>query len=133
VECALLYSGGDEDPVLATRTVLMNTMYRILPLAGGVGAQTVDTYDVFINQNGAFFNAGLNANGTVSVIMPNSSGVSTSFTFANTATLDGFILLHELGHQVGLYGPDTNPASNGTNSKAVLDNCFTKDAQGVYH
>ena len=43
------------------------------------------------------------------------------------------ILLHELGHQVGLFGPDTTPALNGNNSSAVLSDCFTKDSNGVYH
>jgi len=54
-----------------------------------------------------------NPNGTVSVQMPNSSGVSTSFTFANLSTLRGFILLHELGHETNVYGPDTDSAANG--------------------
>ena len=59
----------------------------------------------------------------------------TNFTFANAATLQGFILLHELGHQLGLFGPDAGPANaaiNGSNSQAVLTNCFTQNAFGVY-
>lgn len=86
-----------------------------------------------INTNGAFFNFTTNANGTVTVNMPNRKGKQNSFTFANAATLEGFILLHELGHQVGLFGPDTTPALNGNNSSAVLSDCFTKDSNGVYH
>lgn len=134
VDCALFYSGGDDDPVLATQTAHADTTYRILPLSSpGFGAQTVDYNTVFINSQGAFFTASPNPNGTVTVGLPNSNGVMTAVTFANLATLDGFLLLHELGHQLGLYGEDLTPAVNGANSKAVLDQCFTADAQGVYH
>lgn len=57
----------------------------------------------------------------------------TQFTFADTWTLRGFMLLHELGHQMGVFGADINAAFNGANSQAVLDHCFNRDAQGIYH
>jgi RHS repeat-associated protein len=135
VDCATFYAGGDEDPSLAVAGVLENTLYRLLalPQGPGTGAQTVDLTDVFINTAGAFFNAGANANGTVTVGMPNAAGVQTAFTFANVSTFDGFVLLHELGHQMGVYGADVDAAANGTNSQAVLDHCFSQDAQGVWH
>lgn len=85
-----------------------------------------------INTAGAFFNAVPGANGQVTVRMPNSFGVQTSFTFANFSAFRAFIILHELGHQTGKFGPDANPSTNGAYSQAVLDNCYRKDAQGVY-
>jgi RHS repeat-associated protein len=139
VDCATFYAGGDDDPSLATANVLENTTYRLLRLPQGPGgtsppgAETADRTNVFINTAGAFFTAAPSANGTVTVTMPNTAGVPMSSTFANTATLQGFILLHELGHQMGVFGADTNAATNGANSQAVLDHCFRRDAQGVYH
>jgi len=85
-----------------------------------------------INTMGAFFGAGTNANGNVTVIMPNASGADTQYTFGDIATFRAFILLHELGHQMGVYGDDLDPAVNGKNSKAILDNCFKED-NGVYY
>jgi hypothetical protein len=110
VDCATFYAGGDEDPSLATANVLENTLYRLLPLpqGPGTGAQTIDMYNVMINTAGAF-------------------------TFANMSTFQGFMVLHELGHQTGVFGPDLDAAGNGTNSQAVLDHCFKKDARGVWH
>jgi hypothetical protein len=129
-DCGELFFPGDEDPSLTTSEALEATTYWVEPLNPGVGAQTVNANTVFLNSNGAFFNAGANANGTVSVRMPNANGVFRVFTFANLATLEGFLILHELGHQVGLYGPDVNRAANGQNSQLVLSNCFTMNAQG---
>jgi hypothetical protein len=134
LDCADFFAAGDDDPVLAAQNVLENTMYRLLPLpqGPGTGAQTIDLYNVQINTAGAFFNAAPNANGTVTVRMPNAAGVQTAFTFANTWTFQGFVLLHELGHQFDVYGGDINAATNGANSQAVLDHCFKENAQGVY-
>jgi hypothetical protein len=135
VDCATFYAGGDEDPSLAVANVLENTLYRlvVLPQGPGTGAQTIDLTDVMINTTGAFFNAAPNANGTVTVGMPNPAGVQASFTFANMSTFQGFMLLHELGHQMGVFGADVDAAANGSNSQAVLDHCYRRDAQGVYH
>jgi RHS repeat-associated protein len=135
VDCATFFAGGDEDPSLRVAGVLENTLYRLVPLpqGPGTGAQTIDVGNVMINTAGAFFNAAPNANGTVTVGMPNAAGVQTLFTFADTSTLRGFMLLHELGHQMAVFGADINAAVNGANSQAVLDHCFSRDAQGIYH
>lgn len=133
MDCAMFFAAGDDDPVNATEGILENTLYRLLPLPNNTVAQTADRYDVQINTAGAFFNAAANANGTVTVTMPNAAGTMTLFTFANLATFQGFLLLHELGHQAGVFGIDVNAAANGANSQAVLNHCFTKYAQGVYH
>lgn len=138
-DCADFLTGSDEtssdSAVAQAGTVLMNTLYRFveLPQGPGSGAQTVGPNDVQINTAGAFFNAQAGANGTVTVGMPNSSGVSTAFTFASLSAFQGFILLHELGHQLDAYGADLNAAVNGANSAAILTHCFTQNAQGVYN
>ena len=108
-------------------------MYSFLPLTEGAGATPQDSYNVIINSNGAFFNAAEKPNGTVSVQMPDSTGAPISFTFVNTAALRGFLLLHELGHQMGLFLHDGDDlAANGKNSQAVLDRCF-KTEGGIIH
>jgi hypothetical protein len=123
------------EAIITTVGILTNTTYRlvVLPQGPGAGAQTVGPTDVQINTAGAFFTAMPNANGSVTVGLPNAAGVLTAVTFASKSVFEGFILLHELGHQTKVYGDDVDAATNGTNSKGVLDNCFTKDAQGVYH
>jgi hypothetical protein len=133
VDCGRFFAPYDHFPSLTAMAVLDNTSYRLLPLPADTGASAPDISNVFLNTNGAFFNAGPNANGTVTVTMPNINGNPTQFTFADIGTFRGFILLHELGHQMGVYGADTDSAVNGRNSKAVLDNCFKPNAQGIYY
>ncbi len=136
-DCANFLTGGaaGQDAVADALNALADTFYRALPLPAGPGtaAQTIDATDVFINTNGAFFNAAVQNNGTVIANMPNSQGVKTQFTFASLATFQGFILLHELGHEMGVLGPDLDAPTNGMNSAGILDNCFTQNAQGVYN
>ncbi len=142
INCAGALSGlGAELTSVATAVSTTEaTLYMLEPLAAGTGAQTNGAESVFVNMNGAFFNAGPNANGTVTVTMPNAQGASTSFTFASLTDFQSFILLHELGHQLGAFGPDIvddaangqNAAANGQNSATVLDNCFTQGANGVW-
>ncbi len=131
--CADALSGNDSYmAALDASFTLAATLYRILPLAADVGATTLDASDVVINATGAFFTAAPNANGTVTVLMPNAQGVQTQFTFASVSDLQGFLLLHELGHQLGTFGPDVNNAINSQNSETVLDNCFT-ETNGVWN
>jgi len=138
--CAEFFAGGpsanaemQQAEISSEVNLLENTTYRLLslPQGNGVGAQTPDSTDVQINTDGAFFNATQAANGSVTVTMPNSAGVQTQYTFASLSTFQGFLLLHEFGHQTGAFGPDTNPVVNGSNSMGVLNNCFTL-INGVY-
>ncbi len=86
-----------------------------------------------INLSGVFLNAAANADGAVTVSMPDASGEKADFTFASMSAFRGFVLLHESGHQMGRYGPDLSPAENGANSGGVLEHCFDQNAQGVYY
>ena len=80
-----------------------------------------------------------NSNGTVSVVMPNAFGIYDKFTFADMSTFQGFILLHELGHQMekyyktGRFPSDLDPIANGLNSHNLLNHCFKTNAQGVFY
>ena len=131
--CADALSGNDSYMAAFTSGLtLAGTTYRILPLAAGAGAATIDIGDVILNATGAFFSAAPNADGTVTVLMPNAQGVQTSFTFASSSDFQAFVLLHELGHQLGTFGPDVDAATNGQNSQTVLDNCFT-ETNGVWN
>jgi hypothetical protein len=49
--------------------------------------------------------------------------------FNSVTDLDAFILLHELGHQVGIFPPDVFAWINGRHSLRVLDACFKKGAK----
>jgi len=137
LDCAQLLEPSDnENAADDAQTALENTLYRILPLGPSAGASTPtgSSNTVFVNANGAFFNATPNANGTVTVTMPNAAGVSTNYTFASAAVLQGFMLLHELGHETGAFGPDSGPANaavNGQYSLSVLQDCFTQ-TNGVW-
>jgi RHS repeat-associated protein len=139
VKCADFFTGTDhaatEFNPYDVLNALSDTTYWLYPssMVPQTGAQTVDATNVQLNLNGQFFNYTTNANGTVTVALPDSAGNRTNTTFTDASTFQGFILLHEFGHQMGVYGPDTDSAMNGTNSAGVLDNCFNKDANGVYH
>ena len=131
--CADMFASGADNAVNVAQGDLTNTIYAILALPNGnTGAFTSSSNYVVINATGAFFNFTTNSNNSVTVQLPNRKGKQRSLTFANAATFDAFLLLHELGHQVGLFGPDTAASVNGTYSGAVLDDCFTL-TNGVYH
>ena len=107
------------DPV----DVLDHTEYHIYPFSGNskAGAQTNSTNSVFINSNGPFF--GDNS----TIYIPNDKPGITSLREVPFGSLDemrAFILLHELGHQVGIFPADLFPFINGTHSLRVLEACF---------
>lgn len=102
--------------------ILKNTTYRIAPLQGA-GADTPPntTSLVFISSSGPFFTGG-----TTISIPPAQLGLSswTTVNLQSPAQMRAFILLHELGHQTGAFGPDQFNFINGQHSLKVLENCF---------
>ena len=93
------------------------------------GAYTVDSSNVAVNSGGAFFTAVPDAEGHVTLTIPSTTadGPKTAITFLSQTSADAFILLHELGHQTGKFGPDAGPdlsTLNAANSWLVLDKCF---------
>jgi hypothetical protein len=79
---------------------------------------------VFINSQGPFF--------TQTMYVMGKSGFQTVDMGTNRRGDDfaALLLLHELGHIVGRFGPDAGPNDSELNrsyTQLVLDNCFKKD------
>ena len=139
--CAAFLTGNSalyNVQLLQLAGTLDNTTYTFAALTGQDSNAAATTNEIGGNQvtintssSGAFFTSP-NGNGSVTVFGPNSQGQTTPFTFNGLVTLDAAILLHELGHETGVLGPDGAAAQNGLNQAQVLSNCFTKNAQGVY-
>jgi hypothetical protein len=95
---------------------------------------------IFLNPTGLFFNQPLNPDGSITVRIPDPliPNQLDPVTFASSTAFDAFILLHELGHVTGVFGPDGGPTVfnastvNGTNSQQVLSDCFQQNAKGQY-
>jgi RHS repeat-associated protein len=136
--CASFLTGNSGGPIVEAwgqlANTLDNTTYSFAPLASGIAATTnaIGGNQVTINTSGAFF-ASPGGNGTVWTSGFNSQGQQIILTFSSLATLDASILLHELGHETGVLPADgDSAATNGSNNASILNNCFTKNAQGVY-
>ncbi|MFY9553733.1 MAG: RHS repeat-associated core domain-containing protein [Blastocatellia bacterium] len=122
--CAALFGGLDN----AIRT-LGATNYRYLPLGAPrydqgtgeyivTGAQTNGPDSVFVNSLGPFINQTLNVPGHGDRVFDFGTGL-------RGADFAALILLHELGHQVGIFGPDrSNQARNRSHTDQVLRECF---------
>lgn len=127
VNCRKLYCKSKLDPGQA----LKDTHYRFLPFTNDptAGAATNPDGSVFLNTNGPFFNNSTDGNGTTVFVPDPSPQISALVptTFGSSAQLGAFLLLHELGHELGIFPPDTNKSINGSNSRKVLEHCF-KDA-----
>ncbi len=129
-------AGGYNATLERLAYTLDNTTYTFASLASGSGtaAQTTEPGNqVTINTSGAFFSLPLfpGSSGPFSVSTTNSQGQVTSYLFTNIAALDAMILLHELGHETGVLQPDLDDnTANATNTADIVQNCFTKTAQG---
>lgn len=103
--------------------LLRKTQYEIQILSNGAGAATMASTLVYINPAGQFFQMSTTA--YIPYDKPELSGMR-SVQFGSVADLTAFILLHELGHQVGIFGADLFGFINGGHSLRVLDACFKK-------
>jgi RHS repeat-associated protein len=117
--------------------ILADTTYWIEPFPAGstAGASTaeptpvpgntdsVPSTTVLINQNGAFF-AQPSPNGSVIYQVPSPTTGNWVAVILPQVDFQAFILLHEFGHQTGVFGADQNPIVNGQHSWDVLQNCF---------
>ena len=111
--------------------VLEDTDYRVVGFGSdrkGQGAATISSESVFINSQGAFFSTP-SAEGQVTLNIP-----GAQITFLSQASADAFLLLHELGHQTGVFTADAGfrgaDQVNAENSWQVLTNCFGIDKPG---
>jgi hypothetical protein len=131
-KCADMFGGWDK-----AMTTLGNTNYRVIPLgaptldasgrATATGAGTVGPNDVFINSQGFFFDQN---------VFVAASGAFAYFDFGTGLSGNDWgalLLLHELGHQTGVFKPDAGSSSlNSAQTQSVLDNCFTSAGGGLY-
>jgi hypothetical protein len=124
-ECSKFYGEGAE-------ALFQSAEYRFLPLGapainedgrvGVVGACThADTRppSVFINLQGPFLSQ--------LMYVPGKNGLQTLDFNSNLRGADfgALLLLHELGHMVGKFGPDANDYQlNLSYTQEVLKNCF---------
>jgi RHS repeat-associated protein len=108
--------------------ILEATSYRALPLGppsrnsngtySVTGAATISIDNVFVNTQGPFFNIRQAVPGGGTLTFDLGTGL-------NQTEFAAFQLLHELGHQVGIFLPDAGDSElNRRNSQAVLDACF---------
>jgi len=127
-ECADLF-GGLENAL----NILAATEYRFVELPGGnatqrpdgsfavSGAQTVSSDEVQVNAWGPFLNQTLlvtTPSGVVSVTFDFGTGLSGS-------AFQSLILLHELGHQAGVFQSDAQDSGlNAAQTQQVYDACF---------
>lgn len=117
--CGAFYGG-------TASSIIHSTEYRIVPFGNQPGEAstnrdannpTVFVTSVFINTQGAFFNA------PSSIVFLNGSTRS----FNSALEFRSFVLLHEVGHQampITGFGPDVNRSVNEQQSRRVLNACF---------
>ena len=129
-DCLGLFGDGSAE-ALATVT------FRLLPLgmprvvngsAAVIGAATVrESNEIWINVQGPMFNQ--------NVYVPE-AGRFAYFDFGtglNGANWGALLLLHEVGHLVGVFAADaSDPKLNRSHTQAVLDSCFKHVGEGLY-
>ncbi len=85
------------------------TQYRVLSLGATTYNQNTHTVSVTGAQTVAYNSVFINSEGPFSNLTPNVPGAGVTTldlgTGLNQTEFAAFILLHELGHQVGLFGP----------------------------
>lgn len=121
-KCSALFGSGAERR-------FVEVSYRFVPMGapavgddGGVkvvGAATIEKKAVFINNQGPFMSPVM--------LVPGKSGfqIVDMGTGLRGADFSGLLLLHELGHVMGLFGPDADDSAlNRSNTQRVLDSCF---------
>jgi hypothetical protein len=124
--CAALFGG-----LAGALETLNSTEYRVLSLTSGgprvdqrtgrvvvTGAQTNSPTSVFINSRGPFFENRM--------LVPGRGMVTLDFgSRLSGAQFAALLLLHELGHQRGIFGRDAdNLDTNLAHTQRVLDACF---------
>ena len=124
-DCAKLFGKSSADLI----KMLENTEYRVNDLGSPkydsttdtvsvVGAQTNSATSVWINEKGPFFNQ--------NIFVPGKGLTTLDFKTGYRGDKFGsLLLLHELGHQAGVFGPDANnQTQNRANTDAVKKACF---------
>ena len=124
-ECAALFGGLDK-----ALSLLANTSYSYAEIPNGhahldngvpvvTGAATINPTTVWINNWGPFLDQDLAVPGLA-------QGVHFDFgTGLKDGDFGALILLHELGHQAGIFGEDAqNLGENQAHTQQVYEACF---------
>lgn len=108
--CSAFYGGQGAQTLDATT-------YRFLDMNNPTtGAATIDPSNVFVNSNGPYMN-----------YTPTPGQIGPFGRYWTQSQFRGFILLHELGHQLSPitgFGPDAGSPLNQVQSGWVLSHCF---------
>jgi RHS repeat-associated protein len=132
-QCGQLFSGDASGlpASLGPSATLEGTQFEFTSVDLGTAATQPGDL-VQINPSGLFFqqpNAPISSPGNVGIKVPSpTTGVGVQ-VYLSPSDLGALILLHELGHEMGVFGPDADdPAANGQHSWDVLEDCFGMQA-----
>jgi RHS repeat-associated protein len=115
-DCRKFFCSHGDNPQKVLNT-LQNTSYRYASLDPTSGAVTFPGGTVFINSGGLFVSA---SSGKVTI-------GSLHCNVGNDSDIRGLILLHELGHELGIFGADSGPelaGENAAHSMDIINSCF---------
>ncbi len=110
-DCRGLYAkhGFGFDEVVKT---MSSTNYAFYDLGdASIGAETLDRGSVFINTRGLFVTV---QDGLITLDRRH-------YDLGDASDVRAMILLHELGHQLGFFGPDHGPGLEQANAEHSLD------------
>lgn len=114
--------GDNYDKVVAT---LEKTEYHFEKLQSSVGAETLDDHTVFVNSDGIFVTA---TSGDVTLNRKR-------YDLEETYRVRAMIIMHELGHQLGIFGVDFGTPDlesvNAAHSLDIIRNCLPGDGDAT--
>ncbi len=115
------FFAGHGDSLQTVLRMLSGTEYRFLRLSSpDYGAETNGPGSVFINTDGVFVTA---VDGRITLD-------GRHYDLESLSRLRGMILLHELGHELGFFGPDAGlklESANAGHSLAIIHTCLPAD------
>jgi hypothetical protein len=121
--CRKFFADNGHDYAEVIRT-LEATDYHFYKMQDGVGAATMDAKTVYINTNGVFVDA---ADGWVTLNRKR-------YDLEEPDRVRAMVLLHELGHQLGIFGADAGPdleSVNAAHSLDIIRNCLPGDGDAM--
>ena len=122
-DCGKLFGGEAGVGALLGADYSYDTDAQLVSMPGVAAATDESTNSVMINLVGPFFHQVQTVGGQTLDYGKSSGLQGTDF--------QAFILLHELGHLTGAFGPTDHDATNAQNQNAnntlVLKDCFGKD------
>jgi hypothetical protein len=123
--CAKLFADkGHAAGEVASTLAATNYKVYAFKKEDGIGAKTLGPVDVEINAAGVF------VTGTEGKITLD----RRSYDLSEISNVRGMILLHELGHQLGIFGADRDDAAlNAHHSLLVIGACFPSHVMPVQH